>query len=99
MPQLIEMDGTANMSSASVKFCNADFNSACAVSLPSLSVIVLNYKAEELTTRCLWSVAESDYRGPLEINLVDNGATAYSIGVPKAHGPQLPCHVRYVQYE
>src|SRR5436309_3395640 len=99
MPQLIEMDGTANMSSASVKFCNADFNSACAVSLPSLSVIVLNYKAEELTTRCLWSVAESDYRGPLEIILVDNGATASSIVVLKALAQALPCPVSVVHCE
>src|SRR5688500_9569254 len=64
--------------------------------LPSLSIIVLNYQGEDLTARCLQSIAYSKYEGLMNVVLVDNGATASSIRKLKAVTDGLPLHVEVI---
>lgn len=49
--------------------------------MPSLSVIVLNYRKPDVTVRCLESLAAVSYQAPLEVLVLDNGSGGDSLAI------------------
>ena len=64
--------------------------------LPGVSIIVLNHNGKEFLKACLGSLQETDYPGPVEIILVDNGSTDGSSAFVENKFPEIvliPLHV------
>src|SRR6185295_1055494 len=99
-PKVQEMGGlslTARASRESTRRTLADWE--LTGSFPSLSVIVLNYRSEDVTVLCLQSVSASNYEGSIDIVLVDNGSTPQSLAKFKGLAASLACNVKLIASE
>jgi hypothetical protein len=56
---------------------------------PSCSVIILNYNNRPHLEKCLPSVVKTEYRGPLEITVIDNGSSDDSVSFVQSRYPGL----------
>jgi len=56
---------------------------------PSCSVIILNYNNRPHLEKCLPSVTKTEYRGPLEITVIDNGSSDDSVSFVQNQYPNL----------
>src|SRR5262245_29479731 len=59
------------------------------MSLPSVSVIVLNLNGREHLETCFTSLLEQQYAGAVEIIMVDNGSADGSIELVRERFPQI----------
>src|SRR2546423_1828784 len=59
------------------------------MTLPSVSVVVLNWNGRKYLADCLGSLQKQTYGGPYEIVLVDNGSTDDSAEFVTKHFPQV----------
>src|SRR5262245_6466100 len=59
------------------------------MSLPSVSVIVLNFNGRTHLEACLSSLVQQQYDGPIEIIMVDNGSADGSVELMRAQFPQV----------
>jgi GT2 family glycosyltransferase len=66
---------------------------------PAVSIIVLNYGSTEATIDCLASISHSDYQGPIQVVLVDNGSTIDSAAALRSVKSNFPRNVEMITSE